>query len=365
MPRMSFQFLDVGMGDGTLVLMGDTDAKMELALIDFGVHKLTKFKVGKDDAKKYLTDTIGRVSKARKDETPYLNHLFITHPHEDHYNAIKELITAEYPGYAGKKLLIGRLTYGGPPELYGDLIAFIKEQVVFKTDKLVPLQHSPIIDGEVIPYWTFCDEKIKVYLLCSNVPLARVRADYNQLSLCLMFEDQNHNKMILMGDAGFDIENQIMEFYTTVKPFLNAYGLKMGHHGSNGSTSDAWVAAVKPKAAFATGDMVWAHPYCNALDRVSKTVERQIRGKHWFCCGKSAGRGKREYKNNESDLLICLNIWYFVDDEDGEMMMDEGGESAEAQAGLTYGVQWELEFDRNNITFRHTDASVPADAKKS
>lgn len=370
MPKMTFQFLDVGMGDGTLVIMtaDKVGSKPELALVDFGVHRLTKFKVGKSDALKYLVETIDEISKDRKEDEPYLDHMFITHPHADHYNAIKDLIQADYPSYKGKALSIGRLTYGGPKDLYdGDLIGYISDFVVADAvDKLGSLYHSPVNpDGTVTPFTTFADEKVKVYLLASNSPLKKAKDDYNQLSLCLMFADSNGNKVILMGDAGNAIEKQIIKDYKAAKGnFLRAYGLKLGHHGSDTATSDEWVAAVQPKAVFASGDMVWAHPYCNAITRASKTVDSAL-AKHWYCCGKSLGGYKREYFNHNVFEQIFLNIWYFVDKPGGQWMVDDDGDEELGKEGLTYGVQWEMNFTvAGDPTIFSTDVPVPAPAKK-
>jgi hypothetical protein len=371
MAKMTFEFLDVGMGDGTLVKMvgGKKDAKPQLALIDFGVHRLTKFKVGKNDAMKFLVDTIDEISKERKEDEPYLDHLFITHPHADHYNAIKDLITAKYTSYPGKALSIGRLTYGGPKNLYsGDLIGFIKKFVVTgNVNKLGPWFHSPVAaDGSVAPFCTFGDDDdIKVYLLNSNAPLKKAKDDYNQLSLCLMFADVSGNKVILMGDAGNDIEKQIIKHYKDAKgDFLKAYALKLGHHGSDTATSNEWIEVVRPKAVFASGDMVWAHPYCNAISRAAKTVD-DMPGKHWFCCGKSLGGGKRDYFNHEVNTQIFLNIWYFVTKPGGEWMVDDDGEEELGKVGLTFGVQWQMNFDGPEPpTFFYTDVPNPAPPKK-
>lgn len=368
MAIMSFEFLDVGMGDGTFVMMGNSESTMELALVDFGVHRLTKFKIGKQDAMAYLVETIDRISYKRGMMTPYLDHLFITHPHADHFNAIKDLINAKYPSF-DSKLSIGRLTFGGTKGLYpDDLIGYIAKFVTKGgVDDLGSKFCSTVnkVTGVVDPFRTFANKEIRVYLLSANAPILKAKADYNQLSLCLMFVDQSANKVILMGDAGADVEARIIKYFKDEPGFLRAYGLKLGHHGSDTATSEEWLAAVKPKAVFASGDMVWAHPYCNAIERVKKahTVE-ETQDTHAYCCGKSLGGGKRDYFNNWTDLQIFLNIWYFVKDEDGEMMQDEEGAVELAQEGSTFGVQWKMEFDRKNITFKYTDTSRPVKSDK-
>jgi beta-lactamase superfamily II metal-dependent hydrolase len=288
MAKMTFQFLDVGMGDGTLVIMGgDSDASKQLALVDFGVQPFTKFKIGADDALKYLVSEIDRISKARKKTMPYLDHLFITHPDQDHYNRIITLIKALYPSFGFQDLSIGALTYGGAKSRYGKLIKNISPFVVDKSSiaNLPDMAHSEVdgMDGSVEPNWTFANGAINVYLLSANYPTT---ASYvpNPLSLCLMFADQNNNKVILIGDAEREVEAQIIKnFKHATAGFLNAYALKLGHHGSLNGTSEVWVKAVKPNAVFASGDFVWAHPYCKTLEEVANAKTLKEMGEHWFC----------------------------------------------------------------------------------
>lgn len=358
MPKMTIEFLDVGMGDGTFIMIGDSDDAMQLAMVDFGVHRRTKDKIGKDDALKYLVGQIDKISKARGRSTPYLDHLFLTHPDHDHYNAVMPLIESAYPSYKGKKLAIGRLTYGGHEDLYKGEIEKIAVHVEYKSpgkkyiDVLDSLECSTVNDnGTVNTFRTFAGGAVKVYLLCSNYP-SKTSVVPNPLSLCLMFADE-HNKVIFMGDAEKKVEEKIISnFAKATKGFLNTYALKLGHHGSQAGTSEEWILAVKPKAIFASGDFVWAHPYCTTLERVRDKSALAAMEKHWFCCGRSLGGRQSDYFNYDSQLRICLNLWYVVKLDQGEKMKDdddEGGQIFHADYGWTYGVQWELEFDGNKV----------------
>lgn len=365
---MTFEFLDVGMGDGTFIMMGDSDDKMQLAMVDFGVHRRTKHKIGRDDAIKYLVSQIDKITKARGRDTPFLDHLFLTHPDHDHYNAVMPLIEAKYPSFPGKKLSIGRLTYGGDELLYKGEIEKIAAHVSMKNpkqkniDELTSNQCSTVkSNGTVNHFRTFLSGKIKVYLLSSNHPTI-VSVVPNPLSLCLMFADDNNNKVILMGDAEKDVEEQIIEnFKGATKGFLNAYALKLGHHGSQAGTTEAWIKAVKPKAIFASGDFVWAHPYCNTIDRVEEQKTLAVMEKHWFCCGKSLGGRESDYFNNKTELRICLNLWYVVKKDKGQKMIDDddAGHIFHASYGWTFGVQWELEFNGADVRLGRTGVASP------
>src|SRR5258705_10342756 len=360
MAKMNFQFLDVGMGDGTLVIMGDTPATQELALIDFGVQPFTKFKVGADDSFIYLVKTIDEISQAREKEVPYLDHVFITHPDRDHYNRIMPLIEANYKSYGLKNLTIGKLTYGGANGLYKGLIKKISDHVEDK-DKIADqpaLAHSDVdgIDGSVDANWFFAGGKIKVYLLNVNYPNLASKVP-NPLSLCLMFADQSGNKVIFMGDAEEAVENQIIEnFATATDGFLNAYALKLGHHGSKAGTSENWIKAVKPKAIFASGDFVWAHPYCATINKVIEAGTLNKIADHWYGCGESG----KEYFNVKTKNQVFLNPWYVVK-KATEKMTDSKGKTIDVAEGVTFGVQWGLQFDGTKTpAFFLTDTASPA-----
>jgi competence protein ComEC len=353
MAKMTFQFLDVGMGDGTLVIMGNTPATQQLALIDLGVQPYTKFKVGAKDTMVYLVDTISAISKERGKEYPYLDHLFITHPDQDHYNLIMTLIKELYDGYGLKDLKIGALTYGGAKGLYKGEIERISPHVVDKSSIFdrPSLDYSKVdaIEHSVEPNWRFASDEIKVYLLNVNYPSVTATAP-NPLSLCLMFADQNDHKVIFIGDGEAEVEKQIIyNFRHAGSSFLNAYALKLGHHGAKKGTCNEWLKAVKPKAVFASGDMVWAHPYCETIERVEAAKTLGTTHDHWYCCGKyireDDAESGNEYFNRNKTLSVCLNLWYVVKSPTGEYMKNHLNKVSHSKQGVTFGVQWELEFD--------------------
>src|SRR5690242_12087129 len=100
-----FEFLDVGQGDSTLVIMPSG----RLALVDFG-EKRSPFKTGYLDSIHYTICTIAQNSKKRALSVPTLDHLFLTHPDGDHYNKIPDLLATNWGNYdtvyTGKNLQI-------------------------------------------------------------------------------------------------------------------------------------------------------------------------------------------------------------------------------------------------------------------
>ena len=67
-------------------------------------------------------------------------------------------------------------------------------------------------------------------------------SDSNSFSAVIMITYQT-KKFLFMGDAGVDIENALIEEYGS---YLDADVLKVGHHGSATSSSDAFLDIVSP-----------------------------------------------------------------------------------------------------------------------
>lgn len=73
-------------------------------------------------------------------------------------------------------------------------------------------------------------------------------------------------RMLLMGDADFDVEKQIM-YDTTVN---NIDCLVVGHHGSKTSTSEEFLERIDPKSAIIScGYNPYGHPSPEVLDRLT------------------------------------------------------------------------------------------------
>ena len=215
-----------------------------------------------------------------------------------------------------------------------------------------------------MPDWTFANGQVKVYLLSSNYPSTGAW-DANPKSLVLLFQCGD-KKLILQGDAEADVEAQIIGNFNP--SFLRATALKLGHHGSKGATSPAWINAVRPQAIFASGDMRWAHPYGEAICRVIKAgcLSDGVTGfpAVWYCCG-SGHADNRIYWNNPTTKAICLNLWYVAKGTPQEALTYEFGENDWRQItewpGSTFGVQWLLYLpDSGAMEFGLTARALPA-----
>ncbi|HEX6687156.1 MAG TPA: MBL fold metallo-hydrolase [Solirubrobacterales bacterium] len=363
MATMTFQFLDVGQGDSTLVqICEDGEDFGELVLVDCG-EKNSPMDVAGNDALAYLIGAIDKNSRERGDMVPRVDMLFITHPDEDHFNKLAELIQGPYPSFDDEKLSFDAVYYGGKPGNYpAGFIAGLP--CAGGAKKLDSTQHAKIdAAGVVTPDWEFAGGEVDVYLLSANFP-SRAAAKKNPKSIVLMF-DLDGSKVTLQGDAEGSVESHILRTFEDAEDgFLNAIAMKLGHHGSRASTSDAWLEQLEPRAIFASGDMHWAHPYCEpicrALDKVPDWDDPGV--PVWYCCGEG-GIADRQYYNNPTDKAICLNLWYVVEDDTEDLLEGsdvKGWVPVTVAKGTTYGVQWTLEVSADGVVYNVSRRAVPA-----
>ena len=90
----------------------------------------------------------------------------------------------------------------------------------------------------------------------------------NDNSLVLNIDFYN-NKFLLMGDASTKVENKLIETYGD---FLKADYLKLGHHGSNTSSSNNFIKIVSPKEAIISCGVnnIYNHPSKQVIDILNK-----------------------------------------------------------------------------------------------
>jgi beta-lactamase superfamily II metal-dependent hydrolase len=102
------------------------------------------------------------------------------------------------------------------------------------------------------------------------VPRVFSGSDINNSSIVLKIEFGNHS-FLFMGDAEKELEKAIM----TDGYDVSAYVLKVGHHGSNTSTSEQFLRAVAPRyAVISVGKNNHGHPDSSVIN----LLERRVRG---------------------------------------------------------------------------------------
>jgi len=218
--NLTVEYLDVGQGDSILLTSGG-----ESMLIDAG-------ETG-DQVLEYVYGT-------RQDQLKYL---VATHPDADHIGGMDEVLTL-MPTH---NMLM--------PNATANTFAFSSMLHAIDSRKLTPIIPQK---GDV-----YSLGKAKVTVIASEVG-----STSNDSSLVLKAE-YGDTSFLFMGDAEESLEQSILNSGTDIQCDV----LKVGHHGSDTSTSDAFLATAAPKTAIIScgKDNPYGHPSAEVLNKLSKS----------------------------------------------------------------------------------------------
>ena len=193
-------FLDVGQADCVIIQVGDKNM-----LIDAGTNA----------AANQVVSAIKNLGISR------LDFVVGTHPHEDHIGGLDAVInTFEIGGLIMPKVSATTQTFN---------------------DVLLAIQKKGLIVTTPVPGSTFNLGQAKCTILAPN---SQSYSDVNSYSVVIKLEYGNVS-FLFTGDAHADSEKEML-----AKGYnLKADVLKVGHHGSNTSSSIAFFQAVSPKYA--------------------------------------------------------------------------------------------------------------------
>ncbi|MFP5246280.1 MAG: ComEC/Rec2 family competence protein [Thermoanaerobaculia bacterium] len=307
---LSIDFLDVGQGDGTLIVFPDDTT----VLVDMGSKKNADVAGG--DAIQYVHAKLLELQARRDKIFPTIDILFLTHGDEDHYNLIVPLIESfgeDDPLEIQAIYIGGELSEYDPSIRDGLLDEAVRLEILTVFEDA---EHDPI----GLPGWVFDDPEhdlqAYIYLLSVNVP--KRKGPKNAKSICLMGEYASR-KVILMGDAEDTTEGYIQDWYQAASPsYLHCDALKLGHHGSQKADTKEWLQATQPWCVFVSSDQKWAHPYCTALQRVIQYAPLDRDKIHPWICGKGANASKQYFfwaedeTNNDLDIYTNLAFQKFL-----------------------------------------------------
>lgn len=226
-------FVDVGQGDSTYI----EDENSDQILIDGGDGKL-------------ILDRLGKLMPFydRKIEL-----VIMTHPDKDHMGGLIEVL--KY--YEVEDILETGIKCD---------TAICKEWDKLIEEKNIPVKYARF--GQDIRLGKYVD--IKVLYPFDDLSGQKV-GDDNDSSIIVKIFTPN-NSYLLMGDAGFKLEQILM----SSKIDLQAKILRVSHHGSKNATSNEFLQAVKPeKAIISVGKNSYGHPTIELLNRV-RNVNAQI-----------------------------------------------------------------------------------------
>ncbi len=224
---MSVHFVDVGQGDCTVI-----QSKDGFILIDSGEADQAQTVIN------YL----------RNLGVETLDYCIVTHPHTDHMGSMADVIS-EFPA---EKLIMPELSEINIPttRTYENFLLSAEENA------------QEIIAAEAGLTYSMGEVDISILGPCDQ------DEDINNMSVVAKIECGD-SSFLITGDCSFDEEDDIMDNYYNK---LSSDVLKVGHHGSSGSTSADWLEAVEPEiSVISVGEgNSYGHPTQKVLDRLEE-----------------------------------------------------------------------------------------------
>ena len=221
--NLKIHFIDVGQGDSILIQQGD-----RFMLIDAGDNQYEQTVVN------YLKQN--NVSK--------LDYVIGTHPHADHIGGLDAVINA----FDVEKIIMPSIIR--TTKTFEDVIVAIKNK---------GLKITTPNAGDT---YTLGNAKFTIV-----APNSSSYDNLNNYSVVLNLK-HGSNSFLFTGDAEDVSENEILNKNYDIKADV----LKVGHHGSNTSTSAEFLKAVNPKYAViqVEKDNKYGHPHAEVIERLQQ-----------------------------------------------------------------------------------------------
>lgn len=223
--QIKIHFIDVGQADSILIMTPDGNM-----IVDAGTNS------SEDELKLYL-DNLGITT---------FKYAVFTHPHEDHIGGADMIMN----NYTVENVVI--------PDATATTATYNRMLEAIETSDAGVIQ---AVSGE-----SFLLEALKCTVIAPNSPQEEY-SSLNDSSVVLKCEYGNTSFM-LTGDAEEDSEEEILEKYDA--SMLKCDLLKMGHHGSSTSSSQAFLDAVAPSVAVISCgvDNSYGHPHAETIEKL-------------------------------------------------------------------------------------------------
>ena len=257
-----FTVLDVGQGDSIFIklpndsgnILIDTGGKMNIVNEDWEKPK-KQFSIVENNSIPYLK-SLGIIR---------LDYLIVTHGDYDHMGEATNLVEN-----------------------------FKVEKVIFNCGEYNDLEKEliKVLDKKHIKYYS-CIKELnidgnKLYFLNNG--------DYGNENdnSSVIYTELNNYKFLFMGDAGVEVEEDLIEKYN----LQDIAVLKVGHHGSKTSSSESFIDEINPKYSIISvgKNNRYGHPNDNVLDNLedSKIYRTDQDGSIMF-----------KIKNNKLNIEMC------------------------------------------------------------
>lgn len=226
-------YIDVGQGDSILI-----QSNTKNLLIDAGTPESS------DNIIKYL-----KSQKVKK-----LNFIIATHPHADHIGGMSKIIET----FPIDSFYAPKVTHSN--ESFKSLLTTLKEKKLHIN--ILSPKHDNNID---------LGENTKVEVLSPN------NESYDNVNNYSPFIKISYGETFFLftGDGEAESEKEVLETNANIKSHI----LKIGHHGSSTSSTEAFLDTVDPKIAVISAglDNSHGHPTHSTLEKLKKRKIKILR----------------------------------------------------------------------------------------
>lgn len=232
--KFEIHFVDVGQGDATLIELPDGKTMM----VDFAPESSYQ------KLKEYMDNVFFQNGEK------HLDYTVLTHSDADHSGGMKNVLDEYNVDNVYYSL---DLLDGSNPEI---------------CDKIQELEN----DGEIISKINSAGNEIigENYSVTWLAPNREYYEDTNDFSPVLLFEFEDFS-FILSGDATSEVgEKEAMNYFLESKDIDL---LKLGHHGSDTSTSLQFLEAFMPEIAIVSNGTTYGHPSSKTIETLAKYDE--------------------------------------------------------------------------------------------
>jgi competence protein ComEC len=237
-------YLDIGQGDATFIEFPDG----QQMLVDCS-----------EDAR--VIEALGRVMPYYDKQIDYL---MITHPDLDHYGGCTEVL---------KRFDVKNIVYTGMRKDYDDMWLEFWQAIEDEGGEYHEINSEDAWEiASTTLHFLYPDHPIKY---SQNIPGLEKEVGANNTSIVfkLTYGDMD---VLMTGDAEEELEEYLL---TTYDEQLDVEALKIGHHGSGGSSIQEFVNITSPEYSFIScgAGNRFGHPsrrIIKRLERVSSTVWR-------------------------------------------------------------------------------------------
>lgn len=230
--KLSIYFLPVGQGDS------------ELAVLPGGAKVLIDG--GPPDS--LVLDNLDKILSPRD---RYLDLIILTHPQQDHFGGLVEVL---------RRYKVGAFIWNGETGNNEGLNDLLDTTNIYKIPNII------LVAGDEIKY-----KESQLKVLWPRIVNGGIE-DINEDVIVLALESTGI-KALFTADAGENTEAEIKNSYVGPIDIL-----KVGHHGSKFSSSNEFLNAFKPKiAVIEVGKNNYGHPTMEALNRLADVGARVFR----------------------------------------------------------------------------------------